>query len=400
MSIMNAKDPWFISVYIPDFSAQAYAAHHPEASGRPFVVTRQNPDSHKSVVASLSPEARARGIFHGFPIARLMERFGDILVVQEDPALSASITEDLATVLSAYSPDFRMSGHSGAIVNVSGMERLLKDRLFSLPREIRDTVCRTLAIRQCSCGAAGSAFMASMAAKAAAPDGIHICEVGREMDMLGRLPAAGLPGISPHVRQRLDDYNIRRVSDIQRLSNGFLTSRFREEGSRLYNMVRGRFFQSAQAASQADAEEGLTLPSDINDRDTIRGHIRYITDRLVFQLRSRSMQASALTFEIVYSDARRAQRTCRLRPATADFITLYKCGLALFDEAYTRRIAVRRLSLAAKQEVSRETQLDLFDGVNQVKQENMGKSIEQVRTRMGFNVVVNGNGQAQPSPKP
>lgn len=387
---MNHRaDSWYIAIYMQDFPAQAYAAFHPEVLGRPFVITRQAPASHKSVVTALSPGARDRGIFYGFPVERLQERFRDILVVQEDPALAAAIIEDLGTVLSAFSPDFRMSGRSGAIVNVSGMQRLLGDRFAGLPQEIQNSVRATLAIRQCSCGAAASAFIASMAAKAAAPDGIEVCETGEEQDMLGRLPAGELPAVPRHVRQRLADYNIRRVADLQRLSCDFLKSRFGEEGDRLYHMVRGRFFENAHAALAADAEAGQTLAVDINDKDTLRGHLRHITDELAFTLRSRNALASALTFTLVYSDNKRIQRSLRLTTPTADFLTLYKCCLALFDEACTRRIAVRRLSLSARQAPGHETQLDLFDAAAQVKQENMGNSIGEVRRRMGFDVVGN-----------
>lgn len=119
---------WYISIYIQDFPAQAYAAYHPEIVGMPYVMARQRADSHKSVVTSLSPEAQARGIYHGFSVARLKERFGDVRIVQEDPSLAAAIAGDLGAVLAAFSPDVRVDKRGNALVNVSGMQRLLAAR--------------------------------------------------------------------------------------------------------------------------------------------------------------------------------------------------------------------------------------------------------------------------------
>ncbi|HUI91885.1 MAG TPA: hypothetical protein VLX68_06510 [Chitinivibrionales bacterium] len=382
---------WYISIFLPDFPAQSYAAYHPEMNGLPFVIVRQRADSHKSLVVSLSPEAQGRGIYHGFPVARLTERFRDIHVVREEPALAAAVTDDLATVLPAFSPDVRVSSRGSAIVNVSGMQRLLKARFFTLPDEIRKTVKSALALRQCACGAGASPFVASMAAKAAAPDGITVCERGSEAAMLGPVAASALPGFSDSVKQRLSDYNIRTVADIQRLSEAFLKSRFGEEGCRLHAMAQGVLLEARPASGLDDIESGRTLVRDENDAGALKSHIRYIVDKLVFKLRVARVQAGSVAFSVRYSDNKTTQRSMRLLSPTADFTLLYNCCCLLFSQAYSRRIAVRKLRVTAQPFLERESQLDLFDSAVQVKQENMGRSIGEIRMRMGFEVVRNGN---------
>jgi DNA polymerase-4 len=387
----NSSMNWYIAIYISDFPAQAYAAYHPEMAGVPYVIVRQRADSHKSVVASLSPEAQSRGIYHGFPIARLTERFRDIHIVQEDPALAAAITDDIATVLSAYSPDVRVSSRGSAVVNVSGMQRLLKARFYSLADEISVTITSTLAIRYCSCGAGASPYVASMAARAAAPDGITVCEKGAEAAMLAPVAASALPGLSDAIKKRLAVYNIRTVADIQKLSEDFLKSRFDEEGSRLYAMAQGVFFETKPLSDLADVESGHTLVRDENDGTALKSHIRYIVDKLVFKLRTVHTQAGSVAFTVRYSDNKTTQRSMRLMSPTSDFALLYNCCCLLFEQAYTRRIAVRKLSVTAKPFLERECQLDLFDNTVQIKQENIGRSIGEIRMRMGFGVVKNGN---------
>lgn len=382
---------WYIAIHISDFPAQSYSAYHPEMNGTPFVIVRQRADSHKSVVVSLSPEAQGRGIYHGFPVARLIERFRDIHIVQEDPALAGAISDDLATVLAAFSPDVRVSARGSAIVNVSGMQRLLKARFYTLPDEIRKTVKSALALRQCACGAGASPYVASMASRAAAPDGITVCEQGMEPAMLAPVAASALPGLSDRLKQRLSDYNIRTVADIQRLSEDFLKSRFGEEGARLYNMATGVFLETRPAAGLADIESGHTLVRDENDGSVLKSHIRYIVDKLVFKLRTARAQAGSVAFTVRYSDNKATQRSMRLLSPTSDFTLLYNCCCLLFEQAYARRIAVRKLSVTAKPFLERECQLDLFDNAAQVKQENMGRSIGNIRMRMGFEVVKNGN---------
>jgi|GEM_PF-6258420 DNA polymerase-4 len=385
--IMN----WYISIYIPDFPAQSYAAYHPEMAGVPYVIVRQRADSHKSVVVSLSLEAQARGIDHGFPVPRLTERFPDIHVVQEDPAPAAAISDDLATVLAAFSPDVCVSAHGSAIVNVSGMQRLLRAHFYTLPDEIRKTVKSALAIGRCACGAGASPYVASMAARAAAPDGITVWEQGTEAAMLAPVAASDLPGLSDRLKHRLADYNIQTVADIQQLSQNFLKSRFSEEGLRLYNMAIGVFLEARPSAVLAEIESGHTLVRDENDSAVLKSHIRYVADKLAFKLRAAHSQAGSIAFTVRYSDNKSTQRSMRLLSPTSDFALLYNYCCLLFEQAYIRRIAVRKLSVTAQPFPERECQLDLFDNAVQVKQENMGRSIGEIRMRMGFEVVKNGN---------
>ncbi len=382
---------WYISIYIPDFPAQAYAAYHPEMAGIPYVMVRQQANSHKSVVISLSPEAQARGIYHGFPVSRLSGRFPDCHIGQEDPAHAAAVADDLATVLAAFSPDGRVSGRGNAIVNVSGMQRLLRARFYTLPEEIQKTVKSALAIRQCACGAAASPFVASMAGRAAAPDDITVCEPGAEAAMLAPVAVSALPGLSDALKQRLTDYNIRTVGEIQQVAEGFFTSRFGEEGARLHRMATGVFLEMRPAADCAEIESGHTLVRDENDSAALKSHIRYIVDKLVFKLRAAQSQAGALAFTVRYSDNKSTRRSMRLLSPTSDFSLLYNCCILLFEQAYTRRIAVRKLTATAKPFAEQECQLDLFDNAIQVKQENMGRSIGEIRMRMGFGVIRNGN---------
>jgi DNA polymerase IV len=382
---------WYISLYIPDFPAQSYAAYHPEVNGIPFVIVRQQANSHKSIVTSLSPEAQARGLYHGFPVAKLAERFRDIRIIPDEPALAAAIADDCATVLSAFSPDVRVNPRGSALVNATGMRRLLGPRFHSLAAEIRFAVKSTLAIHNCAAGAGASPYIASMAARAAAPDGITICEKGREAAMLAPVAVSTLPGLSATLRRRLGDYNIRTVADIQRLSEGFLKARFGEEGMRLHAMAHGAFLQSRPRSCLNEIETGQTLARDENDVSALKSRIRDIVDRLVFELRTVRLQAGSVAFTVRYSDDKAVQRSMKLLSPTSDFTLLYKCCCVLFDQAYTRRIAVRRLSASARPFNERECQLDLFDAGAQMKQENMGRSIGEIRMRMGFAVVRNGN---------
>jgi len=130
---------------------------------------------------------------------------------------------------------------------------------------------------------------------------------------------------------------------------------------------------------------------DENDGAALKSRIRYIVDKLVFRLRTARAQAGSVAFTVRYSDNKATQRSMRLLSPTSDFTLLYNCCCLLFEQAYSRRIAVRKLSVTAKPFLEQECQLDLFDNAAQVKQENMGRSIGTIRMRMGFEIVQNGN---------
>ena len=76
---------------------------------------------------------------------------------------------------------------------------------------------------------------------------------------------------------------------------------------------------------------------------------------------------------------------------TADFRELAQSAAALFEAVYTRRAAVRAVRLRAGRLADDPGQTELFACKVRLTEERLGRTLNAVRRRMGFETLLNGS---------
>jgi DNA polymerase-4 len=380
-----------------DFSAQAAAAWDPDLRKHAFVVARQTQKSHKSAVISMSPGARSLGIFPGFPVSEVRRQYGEVMIVQEDQELLRTAASELEAVCSGYSPDYRVSAaKSIATVNLSGMDRLYSRGFERLERSIQGDIRDRLNLYDVATGAGSSTFIARLCARAAGENGAKRCEPGREYEVLAALKTTLLPGLGRKARQKLENYNLTRIGQVQGLSFDFLKSRLGAEGERLYYMVRGLNLEQKRHALFKRVRVDRTFPVDENDMKNMSRAVRYLSDRLCFELRQCSGKTGRLTMIIQYSDSKSAQQSARFHEPTWRFLDILRRAQELFAGLYKRRVSIRCLSLDTGKLYCDNGQLSLFDTAAEHRDRAVASQIDRIRERMGFDAIMNGDAISLP----
>jgi len=383
-------DNWYICVYVPEFSAQAYLAYNPPKKGRPFVIATQNINSYKSTVKSLSFEAKELGLCRGELIANVKKRYKNVEIVLYNSKYDERLCEDIYYILNEFSPDIEVSAEKeSAFINLSGMKRLLKKEFFNLPEKIIKTLRDGLSIKYCSCGMALSPYIAFMASRIAKINNTLICDLCNQNKIILKFNIDAFPEISLRVKKKLAEYNIKTVGDIIKLSQDFFKKRFGEEGVRLYLMCNGIFFKHKSSFDEKFIKVFRVFNKDENNDEIIKSYIREIADQIAFNLKTNNLSASKLNFIIKYSDNKISYKGIAFYPCTCDFLTLYKKCCIAFENAYNRRVCIRSIMVMVKTSKQNDVQLNLFDNKEQLRQENISKSITEIRKRMGFDVIKN-----------
>jgi DNA polymerase-4 len=331
------------------------------------------------------------GIQHNMPVRMVRKWFRNVAVLHEDKPLVETALKELKQVVLPYSPEVGIGPEGKAAINLSGMRRWYGKRFPVLPREICEAVKTGLNIACVACGAAPSSFVAEICAKAARPNGIKACSAGSEPEVLSPLPVSLLPGLTKNAQQKLKDYNLSSIGDVQALSYHFLESRLGEEGRLVYAMVRGLHYKKENRKKSPGLAAARTFRQDMNDVFKIRENIQYIVDELTFLLRQHRQHAGAITFVITFSDSKASQRTAAFAEPVSAFADILNAAYRLFDALYTRRVSVRRIALKAGRLAQDNGQVHLFETETEKKHERVGEAIDRVRSRMGFNTLLNGN---------
>ena len=382
---------------IASFPAQVMSAYHSPLRGTPFVVICQDEHSHKSTVVSCSVQAQQLGIECGMPMYLVSRRWPGVAVVQRDAVLEAACCEEIATVLYRYSPEYDVRGSGAHLVNLS---RTPAQRTMR-PQDIGAAICRDIMaavpMSAIAAGLGATEAVSRIMARKARPSGVIVCETGREAQTIAGLDTTMLPGLSGLCRQKLVAYGLRRIGQVQRISRDALVARFGAEGEKLYSLANGGavypFGRRLEAPAGVYAEASplraeTVLENDIIDMDIIIQKVRHTLDKLCFLLKNDDVQVTKFTLTIRYSDNKKTQKTVALPHMTNDFLTMAQYAQRAFSALYQRRVALRSITLDAKDFRPDPCQTSLFETSWERRQAALARQIVKVRNENSFGAVV------------
>ncbi len=339
----------------------------PALRDRPLVVAA--PGADRATVLALSPEARAAGITPGMAVNQARKRCPDLIVRPPNPRLYARASRALHQILARYAPIIEPHGWGHAFLDVTGTERLLGksvDIAWKIHQESRERLHLPLAV-----GVAQNKLVSQAASEVvkgrlgdSATRRLDLLEVtpGSEATFLAPESVALLPDLEPRMRERLDDYQLDIIGEIQAITDDELARVFGLPGRTLGAHARGIDPRPVlPAAVKAEFRVTHTLGNDSNDIALLHRVLRHLTERLGARLRARHLTARRLTVQIAYVDYATARRSLALAPAALDveLLDAARRGLAL---AQQRTVALRALSVTVDRFVEEDCQLELFGG--------------------------------------
>ncbi len=380
----------FCALDFPAFPAQVICAYHAEYRGMPVVVICQDGHSHKSLVVSCSAQARSLGMEYGMPVHEIQRRWPDVPLVRRDIALEKAACEEIAGVACRYSPEYAVRDNGSCIVNLSKTPSQRGMPVITIGARLRDDILAAVPLSAVAIGLASHEAMARVMARMARPHGICMCECGFERQTLSTLDSSVLPGLSSRCRLKLAAYGLKRIGQIQNIGKEALLSRFGAEGEKLYSLAGGGPC-GQQAGDKKEFRADTVLDRDIVDLSLVAQKVKYTVDKLCFSLKNSGVLVSALTVSIRYSDSKNAQKTVTLPHRTNDFLELDAYAQQAFTALYQRRVALRSISLAAKDPQQDSCQTSLFESSWEQKQAALSRRIVEVRNKNHFESVVSGS---------
>ncbi len=379
----------FFSIEHDHFSAQALSAYDPTLRDHPFVVVQQSVDSHKCAVFACSSHAQALGIRRGQPVQQILKRHRNVEVVPRNDDIEQTAKEELAWIIESLTPEYDVNDFGRCQLNLTGTPIIHRESFDTIADRLRRNVTRTIGLADVAVGVASTRAIANMLAKLARPGNVRICEPGEETDVLASLNASLLPGLSPAVRDRIRQYGVKHVGQIQRLGKDALVVRLGGEGERLYSLAIGLDTgRNRRIEKRRTVEVEVTLDRDVNDERQLIQHVRYAADKVCHALHMENAQTQHLTFVLTYTGNRTTQKTARWPHPTIDLTTVTTSAIRLFRDLYQRRVAIKTIRLAVNRPRTDTGQFDLFESVWEKKQRDVSKAVTDVRMKLGFDAVM------------
>jgi DNA polymerase IV len=382
-------DPLYCAIDVTEFPAQAIAAYEPSLRGRPFVVTCQDPENHKSAVWACSNETLSLGVRRGMPVAAAIKRFPQVASVLRNKELESSVILELKQVFDRYSPQWSVDDRGKCLIDLTATPASRTMSILAIAARMRDDILKSIALQSLAIGVARSAVAARLLANKARPSGVCVCEAGGEMDMLASMESALLPGLSDAARQRLAAYGLVRIGQIRSLGKEALVRRFGSEGETLYALSMGLCPEREASPKPAIVAE-TTLDRDINDMEKLRDRVRLIADKICFLLKKEGRFVDRVTFLLIYCDNKTVQKTVTLQCFTNDYTAIAGRLCEAFVALYQRRVAIKSLKLIATRVHVDPGQTELFETEQDRRQRRLGMQITRVREKLSFESVRSG----------
>ncbi len=385
-------------VDIDAFFAQVEQILRPELRGRPVVVGGLVTD--RSVVASASYEARARGVRTAMPIREAQRLCPDAEFLRGNFHAYARFSDAMMDACRRYTPQVQPVSLDEAYLDVSGCRRLYETLGITRggtgwPFEAADHLKR--AIRRdvgldVSIGVGANCLVAKIASDYAKPNGIAYVRPGYEARFLAPLPLKALPGVGRRTAERLAQYNLHRIKDLLRIPEAVLVDHFGPAAAGLVARARGLdpTSVSAEAGDPKSISRETTFERNLIDRRQVTAMLSYLLERVCRQLRGAGLLARTVAVKVRYADFETLSRSRSLPSLSDHDDDFWPVALDLFEKVHTRRVGVRLVGVALSHFAPTGRQMGLFAEARYDRRARFYRSLDQVRRRFGFTALVTG----------
>ncbi len=344
------------------FFVSCELASKPELRGTKCAVGGRD----RGIISSASYEARACGVYTPMPTTRALRVCPDLILLPHTTGLYGIISRKMFALCETLTPlvqrnsidegylDLGPCGYSDDVqleVAVRGLQRRIWDEL-GIP---------------VSMGIARNKLVSQIASKLRKPRGFVVVPSGTETAFLAPLDIGKLPGIGAKTEAALKERGLAFISDIAKRPEDDLASIFGRDWRSVVSSARGEDDRPVEldhddAKSYSQQE---TFAADIADPAEIERIAKGMIDELMPQIRTDGKRARTMTVKVRYGDFSQESAGRSLAEASDLEMPFYPLVAPLLRKAWTRRSALRLVSVRFSGIEEPARQLDLFSIENE-----------------------------------
>ncbi len=339
------------------FYAQCEENRNPSIRGKPVVVCVYSGRTGESGVVSTSNYlARKYGVRAGIPIARakkLLESTEATFLPMNRP-LYEQVSERIMEILRADGDLFEKVGIDEAYLDISTKTKGSFEKAEEIASEVKQDILAQEKITS-SIGIAPNKLVAKIASDERKPDGLTIVKPEHVGNFLGQLPANRIPGVGKKVEDKLDQLQVKTVTQLSTVSATVLIEMFgRSLGSYLYLAARGEDDEPVKEREQPTQLSRIaTLKRDTRELSEMLPLIDELTDSVTTKLNEKSMTCRSVAIIAILSNLSIHSKSKTLEQPTSDRKVIGNAAQELMKEflesmpaAIVRRTGVKVTGLS------------------------------------------------------
>ncbi len=339
------------------------------------------------IVLAKSPAARAFGIKTGEPLAQARRKCPHLQVFPPHYDLYVQNSKALMALLGRYAPTVEPISIDEAYCDMTGTKGLYGD-LIAFAYTLKDTIHSQLGFTV-NIGISQNRILAKMASDFEKPDKVHTLFSDEIPVKMWPLPVEELFYVGRSSYQKLHNLGIYTIGDLAHYDRETLISHLNKHGDTIWQFANGIDVPEISASQPETKGYGnsITIPYDIEDRDTARIYLLSLCETVGARLRSDHAFIKTISVSMVDSSFQHSSKQVTLPSATNITEKIFHCACQLFDQLWKGE-PLRLLGVSTSKATKEQfVQYSLFDTGMDEKYEKLNSAIDRIREKYGEDSV-------------
>ena len=376
------------------FYASCECLYRPSIREKPVAVCG-DPEARHGIVLTKNQHAKKYGVQTGEAIWQAKQKCPSLVVVPPDYPLYLHMSRRMHEIFGQYSDKVESFGLDESWVEISADDMdVRKGQLVA--DEIRHRIHRTLGITV-SVGVADNKVMAKLGSDYKKPDATTVLLPDLYEQIVWPLPVSDLLYVGPATTRKLARIGVCTIGQLANLDESILAYKFGKIGYMLKAFALGLDTSPVKPIEVSlpikSVGNSTTPPHDIENMTDVKELVYLLAESVATRLRENNFKArcisvSARTTELVSSSCQTtlSQSTCLAKE-------IAETALRLFEQRYRFGFPFRSMGINCSQlsPLDAPVQVDMFgEDECRVKQEQLERSIDGLRSRFGHQVIRRG----------
>lgn len=354
---------------------------NPFLRGKPIGVTGKRQE--RSIVATASIEAKARGVKTAMSTWQAKRICPDLILVTGDPQKYAEITNRFNALFLTYTDLVERFSVDESFLDITDQAKDWLGATF-LAQQLREDLKRTCGEHiTASIGIAANKTLAKLASEQIKPNGITVIKPEDTISVLDRISLTDICGIGKQTEKRLHEYGLTSMKKIRERSEQELRTWFGSYGTWLYQTARGIGDDEviAEEAERKSVGHSYTLSHDTIDKTILKQYLLGMCEKVAWRLRKEQRSAKTIVICLRYSDFRTYNKQCALTEPIQNGLTLFEHAWKTLEQFWDHETPIRLLGISAHTLVPNTNTLSLFPKTQ--KADQLLVALDALQTKFG-----------------
>lgn len=375
-----------VHIDLDSFFVSVERKFNPDLIGKPVLI---GGSADRGVVASCSYEARKYGIHSAMPMKQAMKLCPHAIVIRGSHGRYSEASRQVTQIIHDSVPLYQKTSIDEFYIDLTGMDRF--HDCYQLASDLRQRVIRETGL-PISFGMASGKTVAKMATNAAKPNGQLYVPHGKEKEFMAPLSIRKIPMLGEKTCQRLYQFGIEKIGDLQKTDLRFLETVFGKYGK--YIWEKANAIDDSVIVPHGDRKSistENTFQVDVSDKKTLETVLVSMTEELAAKLRKENKVAGCLAIKVRYANFETHTQQEKISLTAAEHILIP--GIKnLLKKAWNQSRPIRLIGVKLSQLSPGGYQINLFeDNEERIK---LYQAMDNINFKFGEKTVCRAAGMA------